>query len=174
MQLPGWILLAGWFIAFAALPAAAQDPGFTREDRERLIRLEAVLTTFMQQVEKRFEQIDKRLEQVDKRFEDLRHDMNNRFQEVNNRFEEVNKRFEQIDKRFEQVDKRMDELSKRMDTMVQLMLGIIGAFAAVVAVTSLRPMGPTDHDPALRNAGETLGRGCGKASKAPASPPETR
>jgi hypothetical protein len=63
------------------------ESGFSQEDRDRLIRMEATLQVFMQQVDKRFEQ-------VDKRFEELREDMN--------------KRFEQVDKRFEQVDKRFD------------------------------------------------------------------
>ncbi len=48
-------------------PALALD-GFTQADRERLVRVEAIQTTFMQQVDKRLEQVDKRLEQVDKRF----------------------------------------------------------------------------------------------------------
>ena len=51
------------------------EGGFTQEDRERLIRLEATLETFMKQVDKRFEQ-------VDKRFEELREDMNKRFEQV--------------------------------------------------------------------------------------------
>ena len=68
----------------------AQGPGFAQEDRDRLIRLEARLQVFM--------------EQVDKRFVELREDMNKRF-------EQIDKRFEQVDKRFEQVDKRMEEPS---------------------------------------------------------------
>ena len=50
----GVILLVG--VGFA------QGVGFTQEDRERLIRLEATLKTFMEQVDRRFEQIDKRFE----------------------------------------------------------------------------------------------------------------
>ena len=53
----------------------AGEGGFTQEDRERLIRLEATLKTFM-------EQVDKRFEQVDKRFEELRQDMNKRFEQL--------------------------------------------------------------------------------------------
>ncbi len=92
-------------IAGAASPAWADD-NFTQADRERLVRVEATLTVFMQQVDKRFEQVDKRFEQVDKRFEELRSDMNSRFEQVDKRFEELrsdmNSRFEQVDKRFEQ------------------------------------------------------------------------
>ena len=70
----GVILLVG--VGFA------QQVGFTQEDRERLIRLEATLKTFM-------EQVDRRFEQVDKRFSDLRADMNKRFEQVDRRFEQV-------------------------------------------------------------------------------------
>jgi hypothetical protein len=59
-------------------PALALD-GFTQSDRERLVRVEAIQTTFMQQMDKRFEQ-------VDKRFEELRSDMNARFEQVDKRF----------------------------------------------------------------------------------------
>jgi len=76
--------------------AFAQQVGFTQEDRERLIRLEATLKTFMEQVDRRFEQIDKRFEQVDKRIADLRSDMNKRFEQVDKRFEQVDRRFEQV------------------------------------------------------------------------------
>ncbi len=66
------------------LPCFAQQTGFTQEDRERLVRLEATLKVFMEQVNKRFEQVDKRFEQVDKRFAELREDMNKRFDQMMN------------------------------------------------------------------------------------------
>jgi hypothetical protein len=76
-----------WMIL--VVPVCYAESGFTQEDRDRLIRLEATLQTFMQQVDKRFEQVDKRFEQVDKRFEqmdkridDLREDMNKRFEQM--------------------------------------------------------------------------------------------
>ena len=69
--------------------AFAQGVGFTQEDRERLIRLEATLKTFMEQVDRRFEQVDKRIA-------DLRADMNKRFEQVDKRFEQVDRRFEQV------------------------------------------------------------------------------
>ena len=90
--------------------AFAQGVGFTREDRERLIRLEATLKTFM--------------EQVDKRFSDLRADMN--------------KRFEQVDKRFEQVDRRISDLradmNRRFEQMTDFLWIIVGIFTALTAV----------------------------------------
>jgi hypothetical protein len=83
------------------------ESGFSQEDRDRLIRMEATLQFFMQQVDKRFEQVDKRFEQVDKRFEELREDMN--------------KRFEQVDKRFDQ-----------MMTFLWILAGIFTALVAAV------------------------------------------
>jgi hypothetical protein len=76
--------------------ARAQGPGFTQEDRDRLIRLETTLQVFMHQVDKRFEQVDKRIQE-------LREDMNKRFEQVDKRFEQVDRRFEQVDRRFEQI-----------------------------------------------------------------------
>jgi len=64
------------------VPVCYAESGFTQEDRDRLIRLEATLQTFMQQVDKRFEQVDKRFEQMDKRIDDLREDMNKRFEQM--------------------------------------------------------------------------------------------
>ena len=75
-----FIGLIGIFLAVGG--AFAQGVGFTQQDRERLIRLEATLKTFM--------------EQVDKRFSDLRSDMNKRFEQVDKRFEQVDRRFEQV------------------------------------------------------------------------------
>jgi len=56
-------------VIFTAFCSSASE--FTQEDRDRLIRMEATLQVFMQQVDKRFEQVDKRFEQVDKRFEQV-------------------------------------------------------------------------------------------------------
>ena len=65
-------------VSGCALPALALD-SFTQADRERLVRMEATQTVFMQQMDKRFEQ-------VDKRFEELRTDMNARFEQTTNMF----------------------------------------------------------------------------------------
>ena len=92
-------------VIFTAVYSSASE--FTQEDRDRLIRMEATLQVFMQQVDKRFEQVDKRFEQVDKRFEELREDMN--------------KRFEQVDKRFDQ-----------MMTFLWILAGIFTALVAAV------------------------------------------
>jgi len=52
-----WLLLL--FLLLFAIPCcfSAQQTGFTQEDRERLVRLEATLKVFMEQVDKRFEQM---------------------------------------------------------------------------------------------------------------------
>ncbi len=81
-----------------------KETGFTQEDRERLIRLEATLKTFMEQTDKRFQELredmNERFEQVDKRITELRQDTNKRFEELR---QDINARFEQVDKRFEQL-----------------------------------------------------------------------
>ena len=70
------------FYFLITVPCFGEKTGFTQEDRERLVRLEATLKVFMQQVDKRFEQ-------VDKRFTELREDMNKRFEQVDKRFEQM-------------------------------------------------------------------------------------
>jgi uncharacterized protein HemX len=89
-----FLLIAG------CISSVCAEDNFTQADRERLVRMEATQTVFMQQVDKRFEQVDKRFEQVDKRFEELRSDMNSRFEQVDKRFEQVDKRFEQMTNMF--------------------------------------------------------------------------
>lgn len=63
--------IVGLLLFVHSLPVAAADPTFTQEDRDRLIRLEANLSAFMREVDKRFEQLEKRFEQIDKRFEQI-------------------------------------------------------------------------------------------------------
>ena len=111
-------------------PALALD-GFTQSDRERLVRVEAIQTTFMQQVDKRLEQVDKRFEQMDKRFEELRSDMNARFEQqrtdMNARFEQqrtdINARFEQVDKRFGQTADMFYALAAIFTTLFAAVFG---------------------------------------------------
>ena len=89
-------------------PALALD-GFTQSDRERLVRVEAIQTTFMQQMDKRFEELRS---DMNARFDQQRADMNARFEQQR---ADINARFEQMDKRFEQVDKRFEELRSDMN-----------------------------------------------------------
>jgi len=102
------------FLIIILWSSLAFADSFTQKDRELLIRLEERLNG----IDKRFEQIDKRFEQVDKRIEELRQDTNKRFEELRH---DMNKRFEQVDKRFQEQN--------------NLMMAIIGAFAAIVAAT---------------------------------------
>ena len=115
MKIPG-ICLIITLLAGCLFPVSSFAAGFTEKDRALLIRLD-----------ERLNQVDKRFEQMDKRFNELRCDMNKRF-------EQVDKRFEQVDKRFEQNDKRFEDMNKRFDSMLKIMLGIVAAFASVVAV----------------------------------------
>jgi TolA-binding protein len=107
-------------------PALALD-GFTQSDRERLVRVEAIQTTFMQQMDKRLEQMDKRIElvdkrfeQVDKRFEELRSDMNARFEQQR---ADINARFEQVDKRFGQTADMFYALAAIFTTLFAAVFG---------------------------------------------------
>ena len=94
--------------------AHAAGDSFTQKDREMLVRL------------------DERLNQMDKRIQELREDMNKRFEQVDKRFEELR---QDMNNRFEQVDKRFEQVNKRFETIQQLMMAIVGAFAAIVAAT---------------------------------------
>ncbi|MCX7823851.1 MAG: hypothetical protein N2260_10490 [Syntrophobacterales bacterium] len=64
-----------FIIRVLTVPSFAQDLGFNKEDRERLIRLEVALKVFMGKTDKGFaelrEDMNKRFEQVDKRFEQM-------------------------------------------------------------------------------------------------------
>ncbi|GAB6161626.1 hypothetical protein JCM12298_07850 [Desulfothermus naphthae] len=64
------ILLYCFLIATSCF---AENTGFTKEDRERLIWLEATLQLFMQQVHKRFEEVEIRNEIAQKLLEQVYH-----------------------------------------------------------------------------------------------------
>ena len=100
-------LLLPHFCFAANTTGTNTSTGFTQADRERLIRLEATLETFMKATNIRFQEMrddmNRRFEAVDKRFEEMREDMNRRFEAVDKRFEDINKRFDDINKRFEQM-----------------------------------------------------------------------
>ena len=106
----------------------AQEVTLSREDRDRLVRIEEKLEAFIDSTNQRFEDLhadmNARFEQVDKRFEELRADMNARFKQVDQRFAELradmNTRFKQVDKRFEE-----------QQSFLQM---IVAAFAGLVAV----------------------------------------
>jgi len=60
-------------------------------------------------------------------------------QGIKARLGSVDKRFEQVDKRFDtmqhNMDNRFDSIGKKIDQLVLLMTAIVGAFAAIVAIT---------------------------------------
>mgnify|MGYP005840486367 CR=1 FL=1 len=76
------IVFALWF----GSSAWGQGPGFTQDDKERLLRVETILQVFMQQADKRSEEMRG---DVDRRFQELRGDMNKRFEEIAKRFEQM-------------------------------------------------------------------------------------
>ena len=84
---------------------------FTQEDRDRLIRLEATLQTFVKQVDKRFEQMDRRITELR---------------------EDVNKRFEQVDRRIEETNRRIDETNRNIRWLGLLMGGLVAAVIGIV------------------------------------------
>ena len=141
-----WVVICLLISGFVS-PALALD-GFTQSDRERLVRVEAIQTTFMQQMDKRLEQVDKRIElvdkrfeQVDKRFEELRSDMNARFEmqraDINARFEQMDKRFEQMDKRFEELrsdmNARFEQVDKRFGQTADMFYALAAIFTTLFA-----------------------------------------
>jgi len=73
-------------------------------------------------------EIIERLTRLEEGQKNILREMDKRFEAMDKRFEAVNKRFESIDKRFEAIDRRFDQLNN-------LIIGIIGAFSAIVAVT---------------------------------------
>jgi nitrate reductase NapE component len=84
-----FLLFALPWPVLAATDEARVPVAFTQADRDRLIRLEATLETFMHQVDKRFEAVDKRFEGMDKRFESFQASMDKRFEEVHNRLNDL-------------------------------------------------------------------------------------
>ncbi|MBF0237922.1 MAG: hypothetical protein HQM12_09475 [SAR324 cluster bacterium] len=111
----------------SALPLQALETAPRITDRELIEiltelkegqkRLELQITNLQREMDKRFEAVDKRFDAVDKRFE------------------AVDKRFEAVDKRFEAVDKRFEEVNQRFEMMNNLIIGILTAFAGIVAAT---------------------------------------
>ena len=100
----------------SVLSAFGQD-GFSQADRDRLTRLEAAQTVFMQQTDKRFDELRT---DMNKRFEELRSDTNARFEELR---ADMNARFEQVDKRFEQTTDMFYSLAAIFTTLFAAVFG---------------------------------------------------
>ena len=122
------LLLIPLFLPLFCASVLAQEVTLSREDRDRLVRIEEKLEAFIDSTNQRFDDLhadmNARFEQVDKRFEELRADMNARFKQVDQRFAELRA---DINTRFKQVDKRFEE----QQSFLQM---IVAAFAGLVAV----------------------------------------
>jgi hypothetical protein len=92
------------------VPAVFGEGGFTQADRERLVRMEATLQTYMQQNDKRLDDmqrsVDQRFTQVDKRLDDLQRS----------------------------TDQRFDQMDKRLEFMQNLMIGMLAVFGSLCGV----------------------------------------
>ena len=66
------------------VPAVFGEAGFTQADRERLVRLEATLQTYMQQNDKRLDDLQR---STDQRFDDMQRTTNQRFDQMDKRLE---------------------------------------------------------------------------------------
>jgi len=92
------------------VPAVFGEGGFTQADRERLVRMEATLQTYMQQNDKRLDDlqrsVDQRFTQMDKRLDDLQRS----------------------------TDQRFDQMDKRLEFMQNLMIGMLAVFGSLCGV----------------------------------------
>ena len=126
------LLLIPLFLPLFCASVLAQEVTLSREDRDRLVRIEEKLEAFIDSTNQRFEDLhadmNARFEQVDKRFEELRADMNARFEQVDKRFEELridtNQRFEEL----------RTDTSLRFEEQQSFLQMIVVAFAGLVAV----------------------------------------
>jgi len=103
------------------VPAVFGEGGFTQADRERLVRLEVTLQTYMQQNDKRLDDmqrsVDQRFTQIDKRLDDLQRSTDQRFDDMQRI---TNQRFDQMD--------------KRLEFMQNLMIGMLAVFGSLCGV----------------------------------------
>ncbi|MDD3554757.1 MAG: hypothetical protein PHC35_09635 [Deltaproteobacteria bacterium] len=79
-----FLLLSCFLLSIVHVPAVFGEAGFTQADRERLVRLEATLQTYMQQNDKRLDDLQR---SVDQRLSDMQHTTNQRFDQMDKRLE---------------------------------------------------------------------------------------
>jgi uncharacterized protein YjiS (DUF1127 family) len=96
------------------VPAVFGEAGFTQADRERLVRLEATLQTYMQQNDKRLDDLQRTTNQ---RLDDLQRSTDQRFDDMQRI---TNQRFDQMD--------------KRLEFMQNLMIGMLAVFGSLCGV----------------------------------------
>jgi len=116
--------------AYGAWPNEAPPQQISREREiiERLVRLEEGQKAIVREMNVRFEAVDQRFQALEKRLEA-------RFEAIDERFKAIDERFEAVDKRFESIEKHFELLEKRLDQLGNIFIGIVAAFAAIVAVT---------------------------------------
>ena len=80
-------------------------------------------------------EIIERLTRLEEGQKAILREINTRFESIDTRFESIDTRFESIDTRFESIDTRFESIDKQLDRQYQLILGIMGIFAAMFAST---------------------------------------
>ena len=90
------------------VPAVFGEGGFTQADRERLVRLEATLQTYMQQ--------------NDKRLDDMQRTTNQRLDDLQR----------STDQRFDQMDKRLEFMQNLMIGMLAVFGSLCGVFVGLL------------------------------------------
>ena len=130
------ILILIAIIIFGITPAQAYDTAPRISDREiveRLTTLEQGQQAIVREMDKRFDALEKSMSQ---QFESMNQQMNQRFESMN---QQMNQQFESMDQqmnqRFESMDQRFESMDQRFAEVQSLIIGILVAFASLVAVT---------------------------------------
>jgi len=130
------ILFFGWLTVWPAYGVEIAERISDREIVERLTRLEVGVKALEQGQRAILREMDKRFEAMDKRFEAMTETMNRRFEAMT---ATMDKRSEatvkNMDERFKGMDNRFETMDARFGQMIDIMVGIILAFAGIVAVT---------------------------------------
>jgi len=103
-----FLLLSCFLLSIVHVPAVFGEGGFTQADRERLVRLEATLQTYMQQ--------------NDKRLDDLQRTTNQRLDDLQR----------SVDQRFTQMDKRLEFMQNLMIGMLAVFGSLCGVFVGLL------------------------------------------
>lgn len=115
-----------WFVSVSPMALAFETakPLTDRELIERLTRLEEGQNTLRAEIRANSEAIAQ-----------LRADMNVQFSRIDAQFSRIDTQFSRIDAQFSRMDAQFGRFEERFAQMQQLLLGIVAAFAAIVAVT---------------------------------------
>jgi hypothetical protein len=95
-------------LSIVHVPAVFGEAGFTQADRERLVRLEATLQTYMHQ--------------NDKRLDDMQRTTNQRLDDLQR----------SVDQRFTQMDKRLEFMQNLMIGMLAVFGSLCGVFVGLL------------------------------------------